>query len=77
MRKAFGSAFWAAIVLGLFSFGVVQAAADAPVFTRGGVAATLIVGGVLVIWLVISVVWWIAKFRDWRNSRYVTLIYWR
>ena len=39
--------------------------------------AGLVNAGIGLVGLVISITWFIAKFRQWRDSRYVTFIYWR
>lgn len=72
MSKAFASALWAAVFFGALIWVLVTTPIKPDDF-----AGAMIFGGGLLTWLLVSIGVFVWRFREWRDSRYVTFIYWR
>jgi hypothetical protein len=73
MKKAFGSAVAATFCLVCLIADIVQhPAKDTP-----DINVMLTMGGGVLTWLLVSIGMFVWRFREWRDSRYITFIYWR
>jgi hypothetical protein len=80
MKKSFITAVVAAVWFGIGCAIALQGQGPDPLLSANDNEALLEAGvgnaAIGLIVLAVSITWWIAKFREWRNSRYVTFIYW-